>query len=65
MTRALEQVIYQDVYEISVILAGVGIVVLVLIAIALIMIISKVTKPIEKLTNTIIAVTEGDFTTDV
>lgn len=65
VTRALEDVIYQDVEELSVILTGVGAIVLAVIAVALIIIISKVTKPIVKLTDTIVAVTDGDFTTDV
>ena len=65
VTRALEDVIYQDVYEISMILAVVGVIVLVVITVALILIIGRITKPIEKLTDTIVAVTDGDFTTDV
>ncbi len=65
VTRALEDVIYEDVYEISMILMGVGTIVLLVIALTLIVIISKITNPIAKLTNTILAVTDGDFTTTV
>ena len=65
VTRALEDVIYADVEQVSMLLMGVGVAVLVAITVALIIIISRITKPIEKLTDTIVAVTDGDFTTDV
>ena len=65
VTRALEDVIYQDVYKISLILVSGGVVVLALITVILILIINKITKPIRKLTDVIVTVTGGDFTKDI
>lgn len=65
VSRALETNIYKDIYVLGVILAGVGVVVLALISLLLIIQINRITKPIQKLTDTILAVTDGDFTTDV
>ena len=65
VTRALEDVIYQDVYKISLILVSGGVVVLALITVILILIINKITKPIRKLTDAIVTVTGGDFTKDI
>lgn len=65
VTRALEDIIYQDVYKISLVLAVVGVAILSAIAIMLVFVINKITKTIQKLTDTIVTVTGGDFTADI
>ncbi|MBQ8280140.1 MAG: methyl-accepting chemotaxis protein [Roseburia sp.] len=65
VTRALEDVIYQDVYKVSLILAVVGLSILAVIAFMLVLVINRITKPIQKLTDTIVTVTSGDFTADI
>lgn len=63
--RVLEQNIYRDVYILAAILCFLGIISVIVILLLTYVIVSKITKPIHALTNTILAVTEGDFTTDV
>ena len=65
VTRALENNIFSDLRLLGVALATFGIIVVGGISVLLIIMIGKITKPIEKLTNTIVAVTEGDFTAQV
>lgn len=65
ITRALEDVIYQDVYTISLVLVVVGVAILLVITIMLVLVINRITRPIRRLTDTIGAVTSGDFTTDI
>lgn len=65
VTRGLEANIYGDVTRLQIILNAVGIVTLIIIAFIMKMVIGRITKPIESLTNTIVAVTDGDFTTDI
>lgn len=65
VTRGLEAKIYSDVTRLQMILTAVGIITLVVITFIMRMLISRITKPIENLTNTIAAVTDGDFTTDI
>lgn len=47
------------------ILTVVGVVTLLVIGIVMVAVIRRITNPIQKLTGTIVAVTEGDFTTDI
>ena len=65
VTRALENNIFSDLRLLGVALATFGIIVVGGISVLLIIMIGKITKPIEKLTNTIVAVTEGDFTAQI
>lgn len=65
VTRALEDIIYQDVYKVSLVLAVVGLGILAAITIMLVLVINRITKPIQKLTDTITLVTSGDFTADI
>lgn len=65
VTRGLESNIYSDVTKLEKFLGGIGVFTLILIAVLMNIVISRITKPIEKLTKTIVAVTDGDFTTDI
>jgi len=65
ISRALEKNIYADINILQIILAVIGIVVLVIISVIMILVIRSVTRPIEKLTETITKITDGNFTTDV
>ena len=65
VSRALESKVYKDIYLLGVILLGVGIVVLTVLSVLLVVQISRITRPIHKLTDTIVTVTNGDFTTDI
>lgn len=65
VSRGLEKNIYSDVTRLQCILVGVGIGVLVVITVFMIVLINRIIKPIQKLTDTIVTVTDGDFTTDV
>lgn len=65
IVRGLEKNIYRDVEKLGNILIGVGIAVVAIITILLTVLINRITRPIKKLTDTIVSVTEGDFTTDV
>ncbi len=65
VVRAPENNIYSDVRTLGTILIVVGIIVIVLISIVLIISIRKITLPIKKLTDTIVSVTNGDFTVGV
>lgn len=62
ITRATEEKIHADVRRLSFILAGVGIFAVVGITLLLMFIINVILKPIQELTKTIVAITEGDFT---
>lgn len=64
-TRALEKNVYADITRLRNILAAFGVVVLLAIAAILIIVIRKITNPISNMTDTIISVTDGDFTKDV
>lgn len=65
VVRALESNVYEDVSRLGVILGTLGVFVVAIITLVMISIISKITKPIVALTDTIIAVTDGDFTANV
>ncbi len=65
VSRGLEANIYSDVTRLQIILNVVGIITLIIITLIMKMVIGRITKPIESLTNTIVAVTDGDFTTDI
>lgn len=65
ITRGLSSNIYSDLTELGAVLGGVGIVVILAICVVLIVLIGRITKPIQKLTDTIVAVTDGNFTTEV
>lgn len=65
VTRALEKNIYGDIRRLQALLTGFGVFVIAAIALILIMVIRKITKPIANMTDTIIAVTDGDFTQNV
>lgn len=65
ITRGLSDNIYHDLRELGAVLGGVGIAVILVISVVLVILIGKITTPIQKLTDTIVAVTDGDFTTEV
>lgn len=54
-----------DIIRLQMILTVVGVVTLLVIGIVMVAVIRRITNPIQKLTGTIVAVTEGDFTTDI
>lgn len=65
VVRALESNIYSDLSRLGALLAFVGVIASILVCIILIIAINKVTNPIKNLTDSIVAVTGGDFTTEV
>lgn len=65
VSKGLEKNIYSDLHFLQVLLIGLGVVVLMAISGLITILINRITKPIEKLTNTIVTITEGDFTTEV
>lgn len=65
VSRGLEQNIYSDVSNLRLVLTGMGVVVLVVLCVLVLVQVGRITKPIQKLTDTIVAVTDGDFTTDI
>lgn len=65
ISRALEHSVYKDIYILGTLLAAVGIVVIAVLSLLIAFEISRITKPIRRLTDTIVMVTEGDFTADI
>lgn len=65
ISRGLEQIIYQDLTVLQMTLLGVGAMMILVICIIMTLLIRRITKPIQNLTETIVAVTDGDFTTDI
>ncbi len=65
VSKGLEKNIYSDLHALQASLIGLGVAVLAAIMILVIVSINKVVKPIEKLTDAIVAITDGDFTTTV
>lgn len=65
ISRGLEKNIYSDLYSLGTMLGTVGVFVVLVIIVLLTILIRQITKPISKLTDTIISVTDGDFTTNV
>lgn len=65
VVRALESNVFSSVRALGLILFVLGVIVVVIISIVLVGVIGKITKPIVALTDTIVAVTDGDFTTAV
>ncbi|SFQ14664.1 methyl-accepting chemotaxis protein [Lachnospiraceae bacterium XBB1006] len=63
--RGLEKNIYSDVRTLAIILSIVSIVIVIIISLVLTILIRRITNPIKRLTDTIVAVTNGDFTTDI
>ena len=57
--------VYGELTSLTMILCGISAGVTILMCVVLIILIGKITKPLHKLTDTIIAVTGGDFTADV
>lgn len=65
VTRALETNIYSDLSMLAGALIGVGVFVMIAIVAVLVILIGKITKPLALLTDNMVMVTDGDFTTDV
>lgn len=65
VVRALEKNVYSYMRSVEVFLVVFGIVMLTIISLVMVMVVRRVTKPIQNLTKTIVAVTDGDFTADV
>ena len=65
VARGLEKNIFADIIRLQMILTVVGVATLLVIGIVMVAVIRRITNPIQKLTGTIVAVTEGDFTTDI
>lgn len=65
ITRGLESKIYSDVTRLEKFLGGIGVITMILIVVIMNIVIRKTIKPIERLTKTIVAVTDGNFTTDI
>ncbi len=65
VTRGLEENIYGDLTSLAAALGVMGVVVILVLVVILTILISRITKPIMKLTDTIVSVTEGDFTAEV
>ncbi len=65
VTRALDKKIFVDMYRLAVILAVIGVLAVVAVGLVVLVIVNKITKPIKSLTNSIVDVTNGDFTTKV
>ncbi|MBE5905511.1 MAG: methyl-accepting chemotaxis protein [Lachnospiraceae bacterium] len=63
--RGLEKNIFSDVRTLAVVLSVVSLGIVIVISLVLTILIRRITSPIKKLTNTIVAVTNGDFTTDI
>lgn len=65
VVRSLESNIYSDIRVLGVILSGIGVFGVIVVTILLIVMVGRIIKPIQNITDTIVAVTGGDFTVDV
>ena len=65
ITRALEKNIFADITALNVKIVTVGIIAVIIIIAVVLIAINAITKPIKTLTDTIVEVTEGDFTADI
>lgn len=65
VTRGLESHVYKDLSTLAKALIGIGLFILLAIGAILLVLINRTTKPILKLTDSIIAVANGDFTTEI
>ncbi len=65
VSKVLESSIYSDIHFLQILLIGLGIAVVIVITLVITVLINRITKPIEKITNTIVEITEGNFTTEV
>ncbi len=65
VVRSKESAVFSAVTQLGVLLLILGVAVILIILFLLIAFIRKITKPITELTNTIVAVTDGDFTADI
>lgn len=59
------ETVYEELSTLTALLGAVGVVVTILMCLILVVVIGQITKPLHKLTDTIVAVTGGDFTADV
>ena len=65
VTRGLEKNIYEDLTALAAMLGAVGVIVTTILVVVLIILIRRITRPIAKLTDTIVRITDGDFTAEV
>lgn len=65
VSRGLEKNIYQDIEKLRWVLSGFGIIMLLIVGVIMVILVDRITKPIKKLTQAIVTVTDGDFTTDI
>lgn len=65
VVRALEKNIFSDVRKLGIGLFAVGVFVVLAIVVVLIILINRITTPIYKITDAIVAITDGDFTVDI
>ena len=65
VTRGLEKNIYSDLTKLAGVLAVLSAIILLIITVVMAALINRITKPIKRLTETIVAVTNGDFTTEI
>lgn len=65
VTRALEKNIFADITALNVKIVTVGIIAVIVIIGVVLAAINAITKPIKRLTDTIVEVTDGNFTADI
>ena len=65
ITRALEKNIFADISTLNAKIVTVGIIAVIIIIAAVLIAINAITKPIKTLNDTIVEVTEGNFTADI
>lgn len=65
VSKGLESNIFSDLRSLQTLLNIFCVVILLVISLIIVIVINKITKPIEKLTKTIVAITDGDFSTEV
>lgn len=65
ITRGLERNIYEDLTSLATMLGMVGAIVIAVLVVVLTIMIHRITNPIKRLTDTIVSITDGDFTAEV
>ncbi len=65
ISKGLEKNIYRDLHTLQAGLIGLGVLVLISITALILVLVNRVTRPIGKLTDAIVTITEGDFTTNI
>lgn len=65
ITRALEKNIFADISTLNAKIVTVGIIAVIIIIATVLIVINAITKPIKTLNDTIVEVTEGNFTADI